>query len=399
MRIVYKYGGSSVATLEKINAIAQRLKFLHDKGYELVVVVSAMGKTTNELITTAQQLSSKPNKRELDALMCTGEIKSITLLAIALNELGVPAVSFNAYQAGIYTNNNYTRAFIDHIDTTKLEKVLAENAIAIVAGFQGVTESGDLATLGRGGSDTTAVALAAALKCDCNIYTDVSGIYSIDPRIYASAKKLDTIPYSDMMELAVNGANVLEPRSVELAAKFGVKLYVGQSLESEQKGTIVMNGKDYFERIIISGIAVKEHISLVSLKLNNVDKRLLYKVFGIIAKSSINLNMVSCQNFLDNTILSFSCSLTQAEEFIDSFKTDADLNEIEINIQKDLTQISVTGTGMSTHTTFIANILKTLTENYIEFSNITNSEISFSFLVMPKYKESAIKVLAERFEI
>ncbi|MDD4276095.1 MAG: aspartate kinase, partial [Clostridia bacterium] len=279
------------------------------------------------------------------------------------------------------------------------EKVLAENAIAIVAGFQGVTESGDLATLGRGGSDTTAVALAAALKCDCNIYTDVSGIYSIDPRIYASAKKLDTIPYSDMMELAVNGANVLEPRSVELAAKFGVKLYVGQSLESEQKGTIVMNGKDYFERIIISGIAVKEHISLVSLKLNNVDKRLLYKVFGIIAKSSINLNMVSCQNFLDNTILSFSCSLTQAEEFIDSFKTDADLNEIETNIQKDLTQISVTGTGMSTHTTFIANILKTLTENYIEFSNITNSEISFSFLVMPKYKESAIKVLAERFEI
>ena len=228
--VVHKYGGSSVATIEKIENIAKHLKKIYESGEKIVVVVSAMGKTTNALIAKAHEITTNPNLRELDRLMSIGENQTIALLAIALNNIGVPSISLTGEQIPIITKGVHTKNIIETINTNKIDKLLSEGKIVVVAGFQGINNMGDVTTLGRGGSDTTAVALAAALKCKCEIYTDVDGIYRIDPRIYEKATKIKTIQYNEMMELAYLGAGVMEPRAIELGYKYSVPIYVGKSL-------------------------------------------------------------------------------------------------------------------------------------------------------------------------
>lgn len=230
MRVVLKYGGSSVATVEKIQKIAEYIVKLKEKYNEVVVVASAMGKTTDALIKMAKDTAGNPNQRELDSLLSTGEQQTVTLLSMAINSKGQKAVSLTGYQAGIRTEGVHTKSKIESIETEKIEKYLKEGNVVVVAGFQGINEEGDITTLGRGGSDTSAVALAAALKCECRIYTDVEGIYSVDPRVYPKAKFLDVISYEEMMEMAHLGAGVMETRAVELGKKFDIPIFVGKSL-------------------------------------------------------------------------------------------------------------------------------------------------------------------------
>lgn len=231
MNIVEKYGGTSVGTIEQIKKIALHAKKMKEQGHQLIIVASAMGKTTNQLIELASSVTDNPNKRELDSLLSTGEQQTITLLAMAINALGVNAVSLTGYQAGFLTSHHHSHALIKDIDTTTLQSHLNDGKVVVVAGFQGATEYGDITTLGRGGSDTTAVALAAKLGFDCHIFTDVDGIYTIDPRLYVKAKKLKSISYEEMMQMACLGAGVLETRSVELASKYNVNLFLGRALD------------------------------------------------------------------------------------------------------------------------------------------------------------------------
>ena len=238
MNVVEKYGGTSVGTIDQILAIAQHVKEMKEAGHNIVIVASAMGKTTNKLIEMTKAISDKVNQRELDSLLSTGEQRTITLLAMAIDALGIPAISLTGYQCGFITSHHHAHARIKDIDITNLKKHLDDGKVVVVAGFQGATENGEITTLGRGGSDTTAVALAAKLGWECHIYTDVNGVYTIDPRLYPHAKRLKEITYNEMMQMACLGSGVLETRSVELASKYHVKLFLGKALEKDKrKGT------------------------------------------------------------------------------------------------------------------------------------------------------------------
>ena len=241
MNVVEKYGGTSVADIDKIKAIAQHVKEMKEAGHNLVIVASAMGKTTNKLIAMANSVGGGRNAREMDSLLSTGEQRTITLLAMAISALGIPAISLTGYQCGFITSHHHAHARIKDIDITTLNQHLSEGKVVVVAGFQGATENGEITTLGRGGSDTTAVALAAKLGWECHIYTDVNGVYTIDPRLYPKAKRLQEITYNEMMQMACLGSGVLETRSVELASKYQVKLFLGKALEKDKKkGTYIM---------------------------------------------------------------------------------------------------------------------------------------------------------------
>ena len=278
MIIVHKYGGSSVATTEKIVDIAKYLGSVKGSGNDVVVVVSAMGKTTDALIKLAHDITKDPSKREMDRLMSTGEQQTIALLSIALQSLGHDAISLTGVQAGIRTTGHHTKNTIESIDSDIIKKHLGEGKIVIVAGFQGVNEKGDVTTLGRGGSDTSAVALAAALGGKCEIYTDVDGIYSIDPRVYPDAKKMEMISYEEMMELAFLGAGVMEPRAVELGGKYGVEIYVGKSL-GERNGTIITSKEKVMEKKLITGISINENILMVNIENIPTYAKNVYEIF------------------------------------------------------------------------------------------------------------------------
>ena len=292
MIIVHKYGGSSVATTDKIIEIAKYLGEVKDQGHDVIVVVSAMGKRTDALISLAKEITKDPDKRELDRLMSTGEQTTIALLAIALKSLGYDAISLTGVQAGIKTSGFHTKNVIDSVDNNKINDLLKEGKIVIVAGFQGVNSRGDVTTLGRGGSDTSAVALAAALDARCEIYTDVDGIYSIDPRVYKEAKKLPLISYDEMMELAYLGAGVMEPRAVELGKKYGVEIYVGKSL-GEKNGTIICAEEKCMEKKLITGISINENTAMVNIENIPTYAKNVYIVFNSAEKNGVNIDMIS----------------------------------------------------------------------------------------------------------
>lgn len=263
MNMVEKYGGSSVETVAKIKAIANHVVEQKKLGHNLVIVASAMGKTTNQLLAMTKEIGTDINKRELDSLLSTGEQRTITLLAMAIEQAGVPAISMTGFQCGFQTSNDHSAARIHDIDIKRVQKHLDEGKVVVVAGFQGVSEEGEITTLGRGGSDTTAVALAAKLGWEAHIYTDVNGVYSIDPRIFALAKRLSAVTYDEMMQMACGGSGVLETRSVELASKYKVKIYLGKSLEGEhKKGTYIMEHTG-LETMPITGISVKDDYAIV----------------------------------------------------------------------------------------------------------------------------------------
>ena len=346
MRSVLKFGGSSVADLDKMRAIAERLKGRKESGDELVVVVSAMGKTTNSLVKMAMEAAKHPSKRELDMILSTGEQISIALLSMILNEMGVSAVSLTGYQAGILTEGMHTKTRIKEIDTTTVERHLAEGKVVVVAGFQGYNEKGEITTFGRGGSDTTAVALAAMLHCPCEIYTDVDGIYGVDPKLYSKAKKLDSITYEEMKEMAFLGAKVMEPRSVDIAQTYGVVIQVGSAVGTE-RGTYINGGDANMEQRSITGLSIAENIMMVTIRNLEGISESVAEVFSRLAAEEINIDMISQIPNEDGSVsLSFTASSDDMENIRQVLNALFAGNAgVAMDIEKDLIKISVVGSG------------------------------------------------------
>lgn len=397
--VVHKYGGSSVATTEKILDIAKSLKDIYDKKEQIVVVVSAMGKTTNKLISLAHEITSNPDKREMDRLMSTGENQTIALLSIALNSLGVPSVSYTGEQLEIKTKGVHMKNTIESINKDKILKALNENKVVIVAGFQGVNAIGDVTTLGRGGSDTTAVALSCVLKCKCEIYTDVDGIYRIDPRIYSDAKKIQNISYEEMMELAYLGAGVMEPRAIELGYKYGIPIYVGKTL-GLKNGTNITKERNNMEDQEITGISVNSNTLMVTIDGIPTYAHNLEPIFQKASELGINIDIISHNDVIsENGSIAFTTPRTDEnliKELFDSVKISADT---KILINKNVVKVSLVGIGMMTHGSVVAKIFNVLSENNLSFHQISTSEISISLIVDESISNQVASLLAKKFNI
>ena len=399
MNVVQKYGGTSLESIEKIRAVAKHIASFRNEGDGIVIVASAMGKTTDELITLAKEVSEEVPKRELDALLATGEQKTVALLAIALQNLGVPAVSMTGFQSGFITTDHHSKARIKEINTERTEQFLKEGKVVVLAGFQGISEEGDITTLGRGGSDTTAVAIAAQLGWDCEIYTDVAAIFTTDPKINPNAKKLDRITYEEMMELSSTGAAVLETRSVELAKKYNVKLFIGKSLEgNKRKGTYVMNDSIYIEEMPVTGISISDDCSIYSLRGMENDGVAIAKLFQLLADLHINVDMISKQTYGDNKCtISFSCTDEQARDLDIAIENHDILSEIAVEKQPNLSILSLVGVGMATATGVASKVFSILAKEGIIYYQITTSEISISVTVNRDDKIKAVIALCEAF--
>ncbi len=399
MNIVQKYGGTSLENIDKIRAVAKHIASFRKEGDGIVIVASAMGKTTDELVALAKELGEEVPKRELDALLATGEQKTVALLAIALQNLGVPAVSMTGFQSGFITTDHHSMARIKEINTERTEQFLKEGKVVVLAGFQGISEEGDITTLGRGGSDTTAVAIAAQLGWDCEIYTDVDAIFTTDPKIYPKAKKLDRVTYEEMMELSSTGAAVLETRSVELAKKYNVKLYIGKSLENDnRKGTYVMNDSIYIEEMPVTGISISDDCSIYSLRGMENDGVAIAQLFQLLADLHINVDMISKQTYGENKCtISFSCTDEQANDLDHAIENNDILSEITVEKQPNLSILSLVGVGMATATGVASKVFSILAKEGIMYYQITTSEISISVTVNRDEKIKAVIALCEAF--
>lgn len=395
---VLKFGGSSVATVDKIKAIAGYLKARCEKE-KLVVVVSAMGKTTNALLALAAQASAKPNQRELDRLLSTGEQQTIALLAIALCDMGVPAISLTGTQVGIQTRGIHTKSTIKKVETAVLEESLEDHDVVIVAGFQGVNRHNDVTTLGRGGSDTTAVALAAALDCDCEIYTDVAGVYTTDPRVYPEAKKISQISYEEMMEMSSLGSKVMEPRSVELGQKYGVKIYVGKTL-SDEKGTYIMKSTEITEEKVISAVSANDRIIHVQIDGLSGQPSVVANIFKVLSSHHVNVDMISHNLKKEGCRVEFTCNEDE-EAFLDAGLAELkqDYPEMKIRLNKDVSKISVVGIGMRNAVGVAAGIFEVLEQNNIPFLQVTTSEISISFIIDTKNSPLAVQAICQAYQL
>lgn len=398
MLVVQKYGGTSVGTLERIDEVAKRVAKSKKTCDKLVVVVSAMSGVTNELIDFAHHFSKNPSGREMDMLLSSGERVTSSLLAIALNEMGLKATAFSGRNAGIVTDDVYTKARIEHIDTTNINKALDEGYIVVVAGFQGIDKMGNVTTLGRGGSDLSAVALAGALNADlCEIYTDVDGVYTTDPRIEPKAKKLDKISYEEMLELASLGAKVLQNRSVELAKKLNVKL-VTRSSFNENEGTIITK-EENMEQALVSGIALDKNQARVTLR--NIDDKpgIAAEIFGTLANENINVDMIIQNVGLDGaTNLGFTVPENELDLATNAMKKVLGVNA---NIETDsaVVKVSVVGVGMKSHSGVASAAFKALANENINIQMISTSEIKISVIVHEKYGELAVRVLHEAYKL
>ncbi|BBM52003.1 aspartate kinase [Leptotrichia trevisanii] len=405
MIIVHKYGGTSVATTEKIMNIAKYLGSVKDSGNDVVVVVSAMGKTTDALIKLAHEITDKPDLREMDRLMSTGEQQTIALLSIALQTLGHEAISLTGAQAGIKTSGHYTKNRIEDINGKDIKEHLSKGKIVVVAGFQGVNEAGDVTTLGRGGSDTSAVALAAALGGKCEIYTDVDGIYSIDPRVYKDAKKLPVVSYDEMMELAFLGAGVMEPRAVELGSKYGVEIYVGKSL-GEKNGTIITSVEKTkenkeMEQKVITGVSINENMVMVNVEEIPTNAQNVYEIFEKAEANGINIDIIS-QN--DVTSLHGSFAFTCPKTDIAALEKIGE--EIEVKFPRTsfiinpyITKVSVVGIGLISNIGVAAKMFRILSENDISFHQVSTSEISISLVVDEVMGKKVAELFAKEFDL
>ena len=396
--VVQKYGGSSVGTTEKIKGIAQNIVNRKKENTDLVIVVSAMGDTTDDLISLSKGITEEPDKRELDALLSTGEIISSALLAMAIKALGYDAISYTAHQIGIQTSGQYGKALIEDIHDKKIKKSLKEGKIVIVAGFQGINGEGDITTLGRGGSDTTAVALAVKLKGSCEIYTDVAGIYSVDPRAYSEAKKLEEIEYEEMLELASLGAQVMHSRSIELAQKYGIPIYVGLS-NSDIKGTVIREVKNMnMESKPVTGIATSDEDVAVTLQRIPKDVNILSTIFETIGSKRINIDMISQTSPIDGKVnVSFTIpkeSLKDGLEIISGLIVDN-----KVIVDEDITKFSMVGLGMKTTSGVAARMFRIFSENNVEIKMITTSEIRITCAIKTEDKLKAIQVIAKEFNL
>lgn len=394
--VVQKYGGSSVADTDKIRAIAEGIIERKKTDPNIVVVVSAMGKTTDGYINMAKSVTDKPCKRELDALLSTGEMISASMLAITLEALGCKAISYNAYQLDIHTSGNHGKSLIDDINVDRIQESLDEGYVVVVTGFQGINDEGDITTLGRGGSDTSAVALAVKLNGKCEIYTDVEGVYFTDPRAYADAKKLDEIEYEEMLELASLGAKVMHSRSIELAQKYGVEVYVGRTCGTV-KGTYIRGGKNMkLEDKVITGIATSDADSSITIKELDMDN--VSALFEDIANKSISVDMISQTAPIDGKLnVSFTIPKEEVEECIELAKKYT--SDENVAVDNEITKFSLVGLGMK-HTSGVASkVFRIFKENNIRVKLITTSEIRITCAINTSDKEVAIQKMCEEFNV
>ena len=387
-----------MGSIEKIKSVAKKVILEKEKGNDVVVVVSAMGKTTNKLVDLAKKIDLNPDKREFDVLLSTGEQISISLLAIAIQSLGYDAISFTGYQVGIKTKGIHSKSEIESINTDKIKEPLEQGKIVIVAGFQGINEDGDITTLGRGGSDTTAVALAAALGCNCTIYTDVEGIYPIDPNLYPNAKKIDYIGYKEMIEMSRLGASVMESTSVEIGYRKSVPIYVTSSV-NDTKGTYITETNDNLNCKDITGVAIDENTSILNVKNILSKSNDMSLIFEILSKENLEIKMINqVASDNENTNLSFIVSkgdLGCVDKAMYEIKSE--LNHVEVYKDLDVSTISVVGKGINYDViNKIFNIFKT---NNIDFKQAFTSELSISFIVDDKYKQSFIELLGDEFDL
>ena len=401
MLIVQKYGGTSVGTLERIKKVAEKILVRKKEGNDIVVVVSAMAGETDRLINLAKEITENPPLRELDLLVSTGEQVSSALLSITLQSMGCPSVALLGYQVPIYTDNLYTKARIKEIKIDRIKKELAQGKVVIVAGFQGVTREGDITTLGRGGSDTTAVALSAALKADlCEIYTDVEGVFTADPRIVPRARKLKKISYEEMLEMASSGAKVLEMRSVELAMIYKVPLVVRSSF-SEAEGTLITEEDEEMEKVVVSGVTYNRNEARISIYGVPDKPGVAAKVFGPVGERGIVVDMIIQTARPDGKAdLTFTVPKTDYKEALKIVKEIG--NEIgaeRIEGDENIAKVSIIGAGMRTHSGVATKMFKTLADHGINIMMISTSEIKISCVIDEKYTELAVRALHEAFNL
>lgn len=401
MLIVQKFGGTSVGDLDRIQNVANRVAKTKKEGHDVVVVVSAMSGETNKLLGYAEHFSDNPSKPEMDMLLSSGERVTASLLSIALGEMGHPAVAMTGRKAGIVTDDLHTKARIEEIDPSTMNNSIKEGKIVVVAGFQGVNENGDVTTLGRGGSDLSAVAIAGALKADlCEIYTDVSGIFTTDPRVEPKAKKLDKISYDEMLELASLGAKVLQNRSVELAKKLNVNLVTRTSF-SDEEGTLITKEENIMEKPLVSGIALDKNQARISLIGVSDRPGIASEIFTKLAKAEVNVDMI-IQNRAhgDTTNIDFTVpkgDLSDAKEVVAEFLKDGDLENDVYN--ENICKVSVVGVGMKSHAGVAAKAFQTMASNNININMISTSEIKISMVIEEKYSELAVRSLHDAYEL
>ncbi|MCU0651740.1 MAG: aspartate kinase [Candidatus Omnitrophica bacterium] len=397
--IVQKFGGSSVANVERIQNVAKRVVSYRKQGYNLVVVVSALGDTTDELITLANKINADASEREMDMLLSTGEQISVALLAMAIHKLGEEAISFTGAQVGIITDDSHTRARIIKINADKIREELKKGKIIIVAGFQGVTLTQDITTLGRGGSDLTAVALAKELHADeCEIYTDVEGIFTTDPRVEPKARKIDWITYDEMLEMASLGAQVMQARSIEVAKKFNVPIHVRSSF-SDKTGTMIVKEVKRMEEVVVNAITLNRNEAKITI-CNVPDKPgVAAKIFKDLASAGVNVDMI-VQNVshLRQTDISFTISKAEASKAIKlTKKASKQIEAGEVLEDEDIARVSIVGVGMKSHSGVAAGMFDTLAKNKINIEMISTSDISISCIIKNTQAEAAVRSLHERF--
>jgi aspartate kinase len=396
-RVVLKYGGSSVATIEKMQLLAPKILQRASLGEQIVIVVSAMGNSTNHLLDLAKKASSHPPKREIDLLISTGEQVSISLFTMVLKEIGGDAIALTGFQAGIHTIGLHTKNKIKEIDTRVIEKHLDAGKIVVVAGFQGLNDEGDITTLGRGGSDTTAVAIAAKLHTHAEIYTDVDGIYGVDPRLFPQAKKINTITYEEMKEMAFLGAKVMEPRSIEIGHRFGVKIYVA-SAHGDVAGTWIMEESPVEEKQI-TGLSISQKLVMVTLRNVPNKPRVIADLFAALAQNEVNVDIISkttsIQDLINVAFTASSDDYEAIETVVQSIQKN--IPSIEPYYESNIVKVSVVGTGMRTQSGVAAKLFTLLADHDIEFKLVTTSEISISYTMDKSYQEIAVQVIASAF--
>ena len=399
MLIVHKYGGTSVGSLERIASVASRVEKAKKEGNDLVVVVSAMSGETNKFIEFAKHFSENPSKREMDMLLSSGERVTASLLAIALQENGVDAIAMTGRQAGIKTDDMHTYARIESIDPSRMQSEIDKGRVVVVAGFQGINKDGAVTTLGRGGSDLSAVAIAGALKADaCEIYSDVDGIYTTDPRIEPKAKKMDFISYDEMLELASLGAKVLQNRSVELAKKLNVKM-IAKSSFSDAEGTVIGEESEDMEAVLVSGIALDRNQARVTIREVADRPGIAAEIFTKLAEEQINIDMIIQNASADGTTnLGFTvsgCQSDQAKAVIEAFDHDIGSMDFDDSVCK----VSVVGVGMKSHAGVAATAFTALANEGINIEMISTSEIKVSMVIAEKYAELAVRTLHQTYNL
>ncbi|MDD5079208.1 MAG: aspartate kinase [Candidatus Omnitrophica bacterium] len=397
--IVQKFGGSSVANVERIQNVAKKVVSYKKKGYGLVVVVSALGDTTDELIDLAAKINTDPSEREMDMLLSTGEQISVALLAMAIHKLGYEAISFTGAQVGIITDANYTKARIIKINADKIETELKKGRIVIVAGFQGVTMEHNITTLGRGGSDLTAVALAKELKAsECEIYTDVEGIYTTDPRIEPKAKKIRSITFDEMLEMASLGAQVMQPRSIEVAKKFNVPLHVRSSF-SNKPGTLIIKEVNKMEEALITGVTLNKNEAKLTICDVPDKPGVAARIFNELSDGGVSVDMI-VQNVSHTrkTDISFTIAKAHLAKAIKLTSKIAKAIEAgEVIKDEDIARVAIVGIGMKSHPGVAAKMFRTLAENKINIEMISTSDISISCIIEKKFAETAVKTIHAKF--